>query len=86
MTTLEGGILTSNCEDIIVQSKISRAHGWSRGLSENELDIFSKNRNINLKEYNKIDNRYLFLDQGYNLRPTEINASFGIQQLKKLSE
>ena len=86
MTTLEGGIVTSNCEDILVQTKISRAHGWSRGIDPKELEIFSKERNIKLNEFENIDNRYLFLEQGYNLRPTEINASFGIHQLKKLPE
>tara|TARA_B100000886_G_scaffold307078_1_gene239875 strand:+ start:25382 stop:26674 length:1293 start_codon:yes stop_codon:yes gene_type:complete len=86
MTTLEGGIVTSNCEDILVQTKISRAHGWSRGIHQEELDIFLEERNINLSQFDNIDNRYLFLDQGYNFRPTEINASFGIHQLEKLHD
>ena len=86
MTTLEGGIVTSNFEDIYVQSKISRAHGWSRGISDEELKIFSQVREIDLKDFENIDNRYLFIDEGFNLRPTEINASFGIHQLDKLSK
>ncbi len=84
MTTLEGGMVISNYEDILVQSKISRAHGWSRGISDKELNIFTKERNIDINQFKNIDNRYLFLDEGYNLRPTEINASFGIHQLMKL--
>ena len=86
MTTLEGGIVTSNFEDIFIQSKISRAHGWSRGISNEELKIFSQVREIDLKDFENIDNRYLFIDEGFNLRPTEINASFGIHQLDKLSK
>ena len=27
-----------------------------------------------------------FIDEGYNLRPTEVNASFGIYLIKKVQE
>ena len=61
-----------------------RAHGWARSIQGEGLENFCKNRNISLQEFKDIDQRYLFLDEGYNLRPTEINASFGIQQLEKI--
>ena len=84
LTTMEGGILCSNNEDIINQAKIMRAHGWARSLQNNGLESFCTKRNIKLENFKDIDPRYLFLDEGYNLRPTEINASFGIHQIEKL--
>jgi CDP-6-deoxy-D-xylo-4-hexulose-3-dehydrase len=49
-----------------------RSHGWTR-------DFYKKN-----KIKNTISNYFNFILPGYNLRPTEINAVAGIQQLKKL--
>jgi CDP-4-dehydro-6-deoxyglucose reductase, E1 len=34
--------------------------------------------------YPDIDPRFLFLTTGFNVRPTEINAAIGLEQLKKL--
>ena len=85
ITTMEGGLICSNNEDLINQAKIMRAHGWSRSLQDNGLESFCEKRNLLLEEYKDIDARYLFLDEGYNLRPTEINASFGIHQIEKIN-
>ena len=84
ITTMEGGMLCTNNKDLKDQSKIMRAHGWSRAIQEDGLEEFCSKRDISLLDYEEIDIRYLFLDEGYNLRPTEINASFGIQQLSKI--
>ena len=86
ITTMEGGILCSNNDDIINQAKIMRAHGWARSLQNKGLESFCNKRNISLEDFKDIDPRYLFLDEGYNLRPTEINASFGIHQIEKLTD
>jgi len=37
-----------------------------------------------IKENQNIDPRFLFVSLGYNLRPTEIQGGFGIEQIKKL--
>lgn len=84
ITTMEGGLLCTNNKELINMAKIMRAHGWSRSLQDFGLEMFCKKRNIALEEFNDIDPRYLFIDEGYNLRPTEINASFGIHQLEKI--
>ena len=52
-----------------------RSHGWARNI---KLDRKLK------KKYEKIDNRFLFINSGFNIRPTEINAAIGLSQLKKL--
>ena len=41
------------------------------------------NEKINSK-YPEIDPRFLFVNLGYNLRPTEIQGAFGLNQIKKL--
>ena len=45
---------------------------------------------FNAKEYEKqfpeIDPRFLFVNVGYNLRSTDMNASIGLVQLKKLEK
>ena len=79
---MEGGIVCTNNKDLELQIRIMRAHGWYRATQNDGLEIFCNKRNIDLSEYDSIDARYLYIDEGYNLRPTEINASFGIYQIK----
>ena len=86
LTTMEGGMICTENDDLESQIRLMRAHGWSRAIQGNGLEKYCNSRNINLSEYGSIDARYLFIDEGYNLRPTEINASFGIYQIKKLEK
>ena len=51
--------------------KCLRAHGWSRGIEGYSNE--------------KLDNRFCFINIGYNLRPMEIQAAMGSIQLKQLS-
>ena len=44
---------------------------------------FCLSSKINL-ENPKLDSRFLFVNKGYNLRPTEIQGAFGIHQIDKL--
>lgn len=75
ITTMEGGISVTNDFDLAETMKILRAHGWSRESTEHQ-------KYINL--YPDIDPRFIFINQGYNLRPTELNAAMGAIQLLKL--
>ena len=52
-----------------------RAHGWTRDL---------KNRQQTEALHPEIDPDFLFVNTGFNLRPTEINAALGLIQLQKL--
>lgn len=70
ITTMEGGMVTCNNKKYADFLKISRAHGWSRNIKE--------------KTKFNIDSRYMFLNIGFNLRPTELQAGFGIHQMDKL--
>lgn len=76
ITTLEGGMCTTNSPEIYNLLKVLRSHGWARDL-DNKKDLEKKFG---------IDARFLFLNLGYNLRITEPQAAFGIIQLKKLRQ
>ena len=60
ITTMEGGMLCTNNEDLKNQAKIMRAHGWSRAIQDEGLESYCSNRNIDLNDYESIDTRYLF--------------------------
>ncbi len=75
ITTIEGGMIVTNQDEIAELFRCLRAHGWTRHL---------KNKHQIENRYPDIDPRFLFVNTGFNLRPTEINAAFGLFQLKKL--
>ena len=70
MTTLEGGLAQPNREDISDMMRIQRSHGWSRELSGYNV--------------HGVDPRFTFVELGYNLRMTELQAAIGLVQLTKL--
>lgn len=77
ITTLEGGISVTNQNDFGDLMTILRAHGWLRDLSpESRLNYASQDP--------ELDERFLFVNVGYNLRPTEIQGAFGNRQIQKL--
>ena len=77
MTTIEGGMVLAETDEDYDLLKCLRAHGWSREQS-NRAALESANSHI--------DPRFLFVNVGYNLRPMEIQAAFGLEQLKRLDE
>jgi CDP-6-deoxy-D-xylo-4-hexulose-3-dehydrase len=77
ITSLEGGICVTKNKQFIENLRIQRSHGWSR-----ETD----RKKYYEKKYKNIDPRFIFLDVGFNLRPTEVQADFALAQLKKLKK
>jgi len=77
ITTMEGGMLVTNNETFYELGKSLRAHGWTREL---------KNKKQIEKKYPHINSDFLFVNLGYNLRPSEIQGGFGIQQIRKLNQ
>jgi CDP-6-deoxy-D-xylo-4-hexulose-3-dehydrase len=75
ISTIEGGMLLTNNEEYAELAKAMRAFGWIRDLAQRDR-IASKHDNI--------DPRYLFVNIGFNFRPTEMQGAFGIHQIKKL--
>jgi CDP-6-deoxy-D-xylo-4-hexulose-3-dehydrase len=75
ISTLEGGISITNNFELTETMRILRAHGWSREADDHKKYV---------DKYPDIDPRFIFINQGYNLRPTEVNAAMGMHQLPKL--
>lgn len=82
MSTIEGGAVTTNDEELATMLRLVRAHGWDRNLSFVKQTQMRKKFQINSTFYS----RYTFYDLGYNLRPTEITGFLGQRQLKYLDE
>ena len=79
MTTIEGGMICTDNEDLYELMKIKRSHGMARLLSPRLYKEAIENNP-------DIDPAFLFLTDGYNFRNTELNAVIGLEQLKRLDE
>jgi CDP-4-dehydro-6-deoxyglucose reductase, E1 len=77
ITTMEGGMIATDDEKVYELGKAIRTFGWSREL---------KNKEVLRRNNPNIDSRFLFVNTGYNLRPTELQGAFGIHQIKKLDK
>ena len=75
ITTLEGGICTTNDSELAELIRIIRAHGWVR---------VTKNHQKYYECFPEIDKKFLFVNLGYNLRLTEVGGAMGSVQLPKL--
>jgi len=82
MSTIEGGAVCTDDNDLETQLQMVRAHGWDRNLSEKKQLKIRTKYNINSSFYS----RYTFYDLGYNMRTTEIQGFLGNIQLRYLSE
>jgi len=81
LSTIEGGMVCTDDYDVYNMLKMVRAHGWAK-----DLDVKTKKR---LKEDYGVDDFYelfTFYVPGYNIRPMEINAFIGRQQMPYLNE
>ena len=74
MTTMEGGMVICQDEEMSDHLRIMRAHGWLRNVRSGAYELAEGD----------LDSRYAFYNWGFNLRPTELQASFGLHQLLKL--
>lgn len=82
MSTIEGGAVCTDDDDLSTMLRLVRAHGWDRNLSQDKQAIIRELYKINSSFYS----RYTFYDLGYNLRPTEITGFLGNNQLQYLDK
>ena len=75
MTTIEGGMISTDNEEIYELARMFRSHGMTREASVKTHEKYSK------KDVNPL---FTFAVPGYNMRSSEINAVLGIEQLKRL--
>jgi CDP-6-deoxy-D-xylo-4-hexulose-3-dehydrase len=79
-----GGIVCFNDYELYRKAKLLR--GWGRSSATlNESESINKRFNIKVSGID-YDAKYVFSEMGYNFLPSEISATFAIEQLKKLNE
>jgi len=79
-----GGIVCFN--DVRHYNKAKLLRGWGRSSAN-----FNESEGINERFNCKVDNipydsKYVFKDMGYNFLPSEISATFALEQIKKLKK
>ena len=77
MTTIEGGMISTNNSELYELMRMKRSHGFAREASKEKFDYYKNN-------YDSILPSFLFVTDGYNFRNTELSAVLGISQLKRL--
>lgn len=76
ITTMEGGMIVVDDDQLAYALRVLRGHGWLRNVSPPNIPNSASD----------CDPRYAFVNWGFNLRPTELQAGFGLHQLRKLPE
>ena len=78
MTTIEGGMISTNSRDVYETCRMLRSHGMVREIADKKLKKYY------IKKYKDLNPQFIFSLPAYNVRSTEINAVLGLNQLKSL--
>lgn len=76
ISTMEGGMVLTDDEELYHLMLSLRAHGWTRNLPEKNL--------ICEKGADPFEESFRFVLPGFNMRPLEMSGAIGQEQLKKL--
>lgn len=79
MSTIEGGVITTNNEEIYNILLQLRSHGWDRDLSSDKQQELRDEWKVT--DFSAL---YTFYIPGFNLRSTDLQAQLGIKQLDKV--
>ena len=77
ISTMEGGLISTNDEELHHILLSLRAHGWTRNLPKVNHVCTDKSDDI-------FNESFRFVLPGYNVRPLEMSGAIGIEQIKKL--
>ena len=77
ITTMEGGGVATNSLELSDDLRSIRSHGWSRDRS----DVSDWTTDVS-----GTDAKFLFVTTGYNVRPMEIQAAIGINQINDIDQ
>jgi CDP-6-deoxy-D-xylo-4-hexulose-3-dehydrase len=80
MSTIEGGMVSTNDEDLYHILLSIRSHGWDRDLPKEKQEFLRKKYNVD-----SFRSLYTFYYPGFNLRATDLQAFIGLDQLNKLT-
>jgi CDP-6-deoxy-D-xylo-4-hexulose-3-dehydrase len=77
ISTIEGGMISTNNYELYDLMRIKRSHGLARESERYEEYV---------NQYPDISKQFLFITDGYNFRNHELCAVLGISQLKRLDK
>ena len=79
ISTMEGGMVVTDDEELYHVMLVLRAHGWTRNLPK-------FNHVTGEKSDDSFEESFRFVLPGYNLRPLEMSGALGVEQLAKLPD
>jgi CDP-6-deoxy-D-xylo-4-hexulose-3-dehydrase len=77
ISTMEGGLIVTDDEELYQILLSLRAHGWTRNLPKHNLVCGEKSDD-------PFEESFRFVLPGYNVRPLEIEGALGVEQVKRL--
>ncbi len=77
ISTMEGGVVVTDDEELAHILLALRAHGWTRNLPRQNLVCGTKSDD-------PFEESFRFVLPGYNVRPLELSGAIGIEQIRKL--
>ena len=82
ITSGEGGMIVCKTKEDYEILFALRSHGWLGGTRFYKRNL--NKYNMYAKKNPKLDPRYIFINSGFNLRPTDIQAAIANNQFKRL--
>lgn len=80
MTTIEGGMVSTNDFELYELMRMMRSHGMARESSSQETkENFAK-------KHPDLNPDFIFVTPAHNMRPNELNGILGLSQLPRLDE
>ena len=77
ISTMEGGLIVTDDEELYHILLSLRAHGWTRNLPK-------ENHVCGVKSDDPFEESFRFVLPGYNFRPLELEGTLGVEQVKRL--
>jgi len=81
MSTVEGGLIATDDDELNQMIRMVRAHGWDRNVTQQQRNELRSKWDIN-----DFYGPYTFYTLGYNVRPMELQGLIGSIQLKYVDE
>ena len=80
LSTIEGGMICTNDKDKYELARMFRSHGMLR-----EVDSKKYKKKI-ISKYPKLNQEFIFVTPGFNMRNNELGAIIGQNQMKRINE
>ncbi len=81
ISTIEGGMVSTNSKKFYNIALSIRSHGWSRDMQRDYKKALEKKYNVD-----EFKSFFTFYFSGFNIRSTDLNAKLGIEQIKKINK